>query len=117
MFPLLITPLQPAQTVEHKIESPAPEKKEKPIKLAEYLINFWDYDKSEFIQRYIAKGKKFSRMHTEAMKGLAKNYWLTYFGEDGLTGNTGEGNGVCLHYEIHVGLDVVDPLPYLGETQ
>ena len=35
----------------------------------------------------------------------------------GLTGNTGKGNGVCLHYEIHVGLDVVDPLPYLDVTQ
>lgn len=58
------------------------ETKEPRIKLAEYLINFWDYDKSEFIQRYLAKGKKLSRTHTESMKGLAKNYWLTYFGED-----------------------------------
>ena len=35
----------------------------------------------------------------------------------GLIGDTGEGKGVCLHYEIHVGLDVVDPLPYLDVTQ
>lgn len=35
----------------------------------------------------------------------------------GLIGNTGEGDGVCLHYEIHLGLDVIDPLPYLDISQ
>ncbi|MCR4626491.1 MAG: tyrosine-type recombinase/integrase [Treponema sp.] len=73
---------EPVQETVYTPAKPVLAKGEKKIKLAEYLINFWDYDKSEFIQRYIAKGKKLSRMHTEAMKGLAKNYWLTYFGED-----------------------------------
>ena len=68
-------PVTPAPT-------PSPVKQEERIKLGEYLINFWDYDNSEFIKRYMARGKKLSRMHTEAMKGLAKNYWLPYFGED-----------------------------------
>lgn len=31
----------------------------------------------------------------------------------GATGNTGEGNGFFLHYEIHRGMDVVDPMAYL----
>ncbi len=64
------------------VEKPAPKKSD--IKLAEFLINFWDYDKSEALQRSFAKGKKLSRMHTDAMKGLAKNHWLPYFGPDKL---------------------------------
>ena len=41
---------------EPKVEKPAPKKSD--IKLAEFLINFWDYDKSEALQRSFAKGKK-----------------------------------------------------------
>lgn len=73
----------PAQTVAPvSVEKTAPKKSD--IKLAEFLINFWDYDKSEALQRSFAKGKKLSRMHTDAMKGLAKNHWLPYFGPDKL---------------------------------
>ena len=64
------------------VEKPASKKSD--IKLCEFLINFWDYDKSDALQRSFAKGKKLSRMHTDAMKGLAKNHWLPYFGEDKL---------------------------------
>ena len=54
------------------------------IKLSEFLISFWDYETSDFIKRYLAKGKQMSRKHTDNMKSLAKNYWLPYFGEDKL---------------------------------
>ena len=57
---------------------------EEGIKLAEHLLNFWDYEKSDFIKRYLAKGKRMSRKHVDNMKSLAKNYWLPYFGEDKL---------------------------------
>lgn len=59
-------------------------KNEEGIKLADYLLNFWDFEKSEFIKRYLAKGKRMSRKHADNMKSLAKNYWLPYFGEDKL---------------------------------
>ncbi len=57
---------------------------EKGIKLSEFLLDFWDYENSEFIKRYLAKGKQMSRKHADNMKSLAKNYWLPYFGEDKL---------------------------------
>ena len=60
------------------------------IKLGEYLLNFWDYEKSEFIKRYMAKGKKMSKKHTDNMRSLAKNYWLPYFGEDKLVQDLNE---------------------------
>lgn len=78
----LSTPVQTPAPVSVPVEKPAPKKSD--IKLAEFLINFWDYDKSEALQRSFAKGKKLSRMHTDAMKGLAKNHWLPYFGPDKL---------------------------------
>lgn len=55
---------------------------EKGIKLSEFLLDFWDYENSEFIKRYLAKGKQISRKHADNMKSLAKNYWFPYFGED-----------------------------------
>ena len=60
------------------------------IKLGEYLVNFWDFETSEFIKRYMAKGKKMSKKHTDNMKSLAKNYWLPYFGEDKLVQDLNE---------------------------
>ena len=78
----LSTPVQTPAPVSVPVEKTAPKKSG--IKLAEFLINFWDYDKSEALQRSFAKGKKLSRMHTDAMKGLAKNHWLPYFGPDKL---------------------------------
>lgn len=57
---------------------------EEGIKLAEHLLNFWDYEKSDFVKRYLAKGKRMSRKHVDNMKSLAKNCCLPYFGEDKL---------------------------------
>ena len=52
------------------------------IKLYEFMLNFWDYDKSEFIQRYIAHGNNMTKGHAKNMQSLVKNYWLPYFGEE-----------------------------------
>ena len=52
------------------------------IPLSAFLLNFWDYEKSEFIQRHIAHGHSMTKRHTDMMKGLVKNYWMPYFGDD-----------------------------------
>lgn len=57
-------------------------KEKQRIKLCDYLYNFWDFDKSEFIQRYIAHGNNMTKGHTKNMQSLVKNYWLPYFGKD-----------------------------------
>ena len=75
-------------------ETPAPAEIKKPAKtaavkpqtsgipLSEYMLNFWDYDKSEFIQRYLAHGHNMTKRHTQMMLGLVKNYWKPYFGDE-----------------------------------
>lgn len=86
----VVSGIASSMTTDVQNVAPAPEPVEKSaskksdIKLCEFLINFWDYDNSDALQRSFAKGKKLSRMHTDAMKGLAKNHWLPYFGEDKL---------------------------------
>ena len=64
--------------------SPAakPVAKKSDIKLCEFLINFWDYDNSEFIQRHIARGHSMSKKHAFCMHAFVKNYWRPYWGDD-----------------------------------
>ena len=69
---------------------PAAQKQTEGIKLGEYLLNFWDYETSDFIKRHIAKGKTMSKKHTDNMKSLVKNYWLPYFGEEKLVQDLNE---------------------------
>ena len=52
------------------------------IPLSEFLFNFWDYEKSEFVQRRLAHGHSMTKRHTDMMKGLVKNYWQPYFGNE-----------------------------------
>lgn len=52
------------------------------IRLCEYLLNFWDYDNSEFIKRYLAHGNNMTKKHAQNMVSLVKNYWQPYFGSD-----------------------------------
>lgn len=52
------------------------------IRLCEYLLNFWDYDNSEFIKRYLAHGNNMTKKHAQNMISLVKNYWQSYFGND-----------------------------------
>ena len=52
------------------------------IKLCEYLLNFWDFEKSEFIARHLAHGKNMTKGHAKYMQSIIRNYWLPFFGED-----------------------------------
>ncbi len=52
------------------------------LKLCSTLFDFWDFDKSVFIQRYIAHGHSMSKKHTIQMQAFVRNNWLPYFGED-----------------------------------
>lgn len=82
LYSLLCEKLKMAPA-EVKAPESLPAPKENPrIKLCEYLYDFWDFDKSEFIQRYIAHGNNMTKGHTKNMQSLVKNYWLPYFGEE-----------------------------------
>ena len=81
-FGFSAVPVQTVALANSPVSSAKAETKTEGIKLAEFLMNFWDFETSEFIKRYIAKGKKMSKKHADNMKSLAKNYWLPYFGED-----------------------------------
>lgn len=75
------TPLNVTPAEEVIIERPSavtnPE-----IPLTDFLLNFWDYEKSEFIKRHLAHGHSMTKRHTDMMKGIVKNYWKPYFGDE-----------------------------------
>ena len=73
-----------SQSTKSQEQSKTKSQNETGIKLCEFLLTFWDFENSEFIKRYLAKGKQMSKKHADNMKSLAKNYWLPYFGEDKL---------------------------------
>ena len=79
--PVEAVPSAPIQEPEKPVTSKKQLNNER-IKLCEYLDYFWNYDKSEFIARYIAHGNHITKGHTKNMQSLVKNYWLPYFGED-----------------------------------
>ena len=62
--------------------APKPKEKEKGILLSEFLLNFWDYEKSDFIKRYILHGHSMTKRHTDNMLSLVRNYWQPYFGDE-----------------------------------
>ena len=74
--PILLEPEKKAQ----KIATPKPQKAG--IPLSSFLLNFWDFDNSDFIKRYIAHGHNMTKRHTQMMLGLVKNYWKPYFGDE-----------------------------------
>ncbi|MBO4639521.1 MAG: site-specific integrase [Treponema sp.] len=74
--PILPEPEKKAQ----KIATPKPQKAG--IPLSSFLLNFWDFDNSDFIKRYIAHGHNMTKRHTQMMLGLVKNYWKPYFGDE-----------------------------------
>lgn len=65
----------PVNIIQTKVSKPR-------IKLCEHLLNFWDYDNSEFIKRYLTHGNNMTKKHTKNMISLVKNYWQPYFGDD-----------------------------------
>ena len=71
-------PVQSQKTQKTAISKP----QETGIPLISFLRNFWDYDNSEFIKRYLAHGHNMTKRHTDMMLGLVKNYWGPYFGDE-----------------------------------
>ncbi len=68
---------------EKKVQKTATPKLQKAgIPLSSFLLNFWDFDNSDFIKRYIAHGHNMTKRHTQMMLGLVKNYWKPYFGDE-----------------------------------
>ena len=68
---------------EKKVQKTATPKPQKAgIPLSSFLLNFWDFDNSDFIKRYIAHGHNMTKRHTQMMLGLVKNYWKPYFGDE-----------------------------------
>ena len=73
-----ITPLP----VQNKEPVAPPKPKAAGILFSSYLFEFWDFEKSEFIKRHLAHGHSMTKRHADMMKGLVKNYWRPYFGEE-----------------------------------
>ncbi len=63
-------------------KSATPKSQKAGIPLSSFLLNFWDFDNSDFIKRYIAHGHNMTKRHTQMMLGLVKNYWKPYFGDE-----------------------------------
>lgn len=61
---------------------PAQKPKTEGIPLSAFLLNFWDFENSEFIKRYIAHGHNMTKRHTDNMLSLVRNYWQPYFGDE-----------------------------------
>ncbi|MBR4791724.1 MAG: site-specific integrase [Treponema sp.] len=68
------------------VPAPAPATVPKPkkegIPLSAFLLNFWDFEKSVFIKRYMAHGHNMTKSHTDNMLSLVRNYWQPYFGDE-----------------------------------
>ncbi|MBC6714264.1 hypothetical protein [Treponema sp. Marseille-Q3903] len=80
---IVVVRKKPAEITE-PVLSPAPVSKTKTegIPLSDFLLNFWDFEKSEFIKRYIAHGHNMTKRHTDNMLSLVRNYWQAYFGDE-----------------------------------
>ena len=50
--------------------------------LINYMLSFWDYEKSQFVQEEIALGHKVTKSHCIEMQGVTKRYWEQYFGKE-----------------------------------
>lgn len=51
------------------------------LKLCEFLRNFWDPEKSEYIKNKRAHKKACGDYHCKEMRGMIDRYWLPFFGE------------------------------------
>ena len=56
------------------------------VPLIEYLSEFWDWEKSEYVQEKLKREKSIGRTHVKASAGHIKKYWKSYFGDEKLLG-------------------------------
>ena len=54
---------------------------EKPVYLIESLMNFWDFENSEYVKKRIARGYDIKQRNCKEKLGIVKRYWVTYFDE------------------------------------
>lgn len=45
----------------------------------DYLTDFWDYDKSPYVEKKLDHGQKITKRHCYDMAGHINRYWLKYF--------------------------------------
>ena len=60
------------------------------LNLCEFLKNFWDPEKSEYIKNKRAHKKPCGDYHCKEMRGMVDRYWLPFFGEDFTVGELTE---------------------------
>lgn len=51
------------------------------IPLADYLLNFWTWEKSEYVQEKLRRGKSIGKMHVLKNYYHVKKYWIPYFND------------------------------------
>lgn len=52
------------------------------IKLIDYLLNFWNYEKSEYIKKMTARGYEIKQRNCKEKLAIVKRYWAVYFDEE-----------------------------------
>ena len=78
-------------------------KSKKAIPISNYLLNFWDWNRSEYIQEKLRKNHGIHKRYTIEMMNLVRLYWLTYF-KDKLLGDItrNDVNEMVKHLQIIV---------------
>jgi hypothetical protein len=51
----------------------------KAIPITEYLLNFWDWEKSKYIREKLRKSHSIHRRYTIEMLNTVRHYWVPYF--------------------------------------
>ena len=72
------------KVIVHKKSVAAKPEESKKLLLCDTLENFWDYEKSEFIEKHLAHGHSMSKKHAFCMHAYVRNYWRPYWGDDTL---------------------------------
>ena len=62
-----------------KNTAPALPDGEKPVYLIETLMNFWDFENSEYVKKRIARGYDIKQRNCKEKLGIVKRYWVNYF--------------------------------------
>ena len=64
------------------VNSPDKSDTTKPVLLIEALINFWDFENSEYVKKRIARGYDIKQRNCKEKLGIVRRYWATYFPAD-----------------------------------
>lgn len=72
---------QSAIVVPENHSSPKTSEATKPVLLLETLINFWDFDNSEYVKKRIARGYDIKQRNCKEKLGIVRRYWASYFDE------------------------------------